>query len=114
MKRCGVSNYIAVYEKRFTQNLHRYTSIRQYVKRRIDRILYDPYANTESLADVNGHLNLYGCRSARIDRNFRIIFVICEECKEISECQYCLCDELHDKTVVFLTVAPHDKAYALK
>jgi len=39
--------------------------------------------NTETLADASGRLNLLGCRSARADRNFRIIFVICEECRYI-------------------------------
>ena len=33
-------------------------------------------------------------------RNFRIIFVVCEG--------------LPDKTVVFLTVGPHERAYAMR
>ncbi|OQY49964.1 MAG: hypothetical protein DRR08_33710 [Candidatus Parabeggiatoa sp. nov. 2] len=78
-----MSNYTAVYEERFTQNLRSYTSIRQRIKRRIERILCDPYANTELLGDASGKLDLRGCRSARIDKNFRVIFVICEECREI-------------------------------
>jgi hypothetical protein len=57
---------------------------------------------------------LRGCRSARVDRNFRVIYVVCEECRRISDCQFCFCEGLGDKTVVFLTVGPHDKAYALK
>jgi len=109
-----VSNYEAVYEDRFVRNLRRYSSIRQNIKRRIERILNDPYQNTEALTDASGRLNLRGCRSARVDRNFRIIFVICEECRDIPECAYCFCDGLSAKTVVVLTVGPHDKAYALK
>ncbi len=109
-----MSNYEAVYEDRFVRNLRRYSSIRQNIKRRIERVLNNPYQNTEVLTDASGRLNLRGCRSARIDRNFRIIFVICEECREIKECEYCFCDDLSAKTVVVLTVGPHDKAYALK
>lgn len=109
-----MSDYEAVYEERFVRNLHRYSSIRQNIKRRVDRVLSDPYQNTETLADASGKLNLRGCRSARVDRNFRIIFVICEECRNIPECEYCFCENLDDKTVVFLTVGPHDKAYAIK
>jgi mRNA-degrading endonuclease RelE of RelBE toxin-antitoxin system len=109
-----VSNYEAVYEKLFASNLKRYAAIRQNAKRRIDRILSDPYHNTEQLADATGRLNLTGCRSARIDRNFRLIFVICEECRRMPECEYCFCDDLSDQTVVFLTVGPHDRAYAIK
>lgn len=109
-----MTNYKGVYEERFVRNLRRYSSIRKNIKRRVERVLSDPYQNTEALADASGKLNLRGCRSARIDRNFRIIFVICEECRKIPECEYCFCDGLDDKTVVFLTVGPHDKAYAIK
>ncbi len=109
-----MSSYTAAYEERFTQNLHRYSSIRPRIKRRIERILCNPYVNTELLGDASGQLDLRGCRSARIDKNFRVIFVICEECREILECDYCFCENLSDKTVVFLTVGPHDTAYAMK
>jgi len=109
-----VSNYSAMYEKQFVRNLERYISLRRNIGRRVERILADPYINTEMLADAGGKLNLLGCRSARVDRNFRIIFVICEECRSIPECEYCLCEGLPDKTVVFLTVGPHDKAYSMK
>lgn len=101
-----MSNYGAVYEEQFTKNLRRYAGIRQRIKRRVDRALSDPYANTELLGDVRGKLNLRGCRSTRVDRNFRIIFVICEECRRVPECAYCFCEkdeeDLPDKTVVFL------------
>lgn len=109
-----MSDYETAYEERFVRNLRRYSSIRQNIKRRVERVLSDPYQNTEDLVDVSGKLNLRGCRSARIDRNFRIIFVICEECRNIPECEYCFCNDLPDKTVIFLTVGPHDRAYALK
>ena len=74
-----MSDYEAVYEELFTRNLRRYSSIRQPIKRRIDRVLTDPYHNTEFLGDASGKLNLIGCRSARVDRNFRIFFVICDK-----------------------------------
>ena len=109
-----MSDYEAVYEELFTRNLRRYSSIRQPIKRRIDRVLTDPYHNTEFLGDASGKLNLVGCRSARVDRNFRIVFVICEECRNIQECEFCFCENLPNKTVVFLTVGPHDKAYEIK
>ena len=108
-----MSNYEAIYEKRFVRNLARYASIRVRIKRRVEKILEDPYHNTEFLGDATGKLNLIGCRSARIDRNFRIIFVICEECRNIADCEYCFCEKLSDKSVVFLSVGPHDKSYAM-
>ena len=109
-----MNNYEAVYEKLFARNLRRYSSVQRSIKRRVERVLIDPYYNTETLGDASEKLNLLGCRSARIDRNFRLIFVICEECRDIKECEYCFCEDLPDKTVVFLTVGPHDKAYAVK
>jgi len=109
-----VSNYESAYEGLFIRNLNRHASIRKNIKRRVDRILNNPYYNTELLADATGKLNLTGCRSARVSKNFRIIFVICEECRNIPECEFCFCDNLPEQTVVFLTIGSHDKAYAIK
>jgi len=114
MKRFGLNEYKAVYEALFVRNLRRYSSVRRAAKRLIERLLDDPYHNTEALGDVTGKLNLLGCRSARIDRNFRVIFVICEECRQIEQCEFCLCEGHADKIIVFLTVGPHDRAYAIK
>jgi mRNA-degrading endonuclease RelE of RelBE toxin-antitoxin system len=109
-----VSDYADVYEAQFVENLRLYSAVRKQVKRRIERILENPYENTEFLGDISGRLNLRGCRSARVDRNFRIIYVVCEECRRIMDCLFCFCDDLDDKTVVFLTIGPHDRAYAMK
>ena len=109
-----MSNYKGIYEKQFMKNLKRYASLKKQIRRCAERVLFDPYYNTEWLEDISGKLNLAGCRSMRVDRNFRIIFVICEECRKIPKCEYCFCEDLPDETVVFLTVGPHDKAYAMK
>jgi len=114
MLRSGVSEYSAIYEDQFVQNLSRYASLRAQVKRRVDRVLADPYANTEILSVTAGLLDLRDCLSARVDRNFRIIFVICEECRLVPEREYCFCEDLADETVVFLTVGLHDQAYTMK
>jgi mRNA-degrading endonuclease YafQ of YafQ-DinJ toxin-antitoxin module len=63
-----MSEYIAKYEKQFTRNLKRYRSLKQRIKRCVDRVIDDPYSHTEFLGDISGKLNLKGCRSARIDR----------------------------------------------
>lgn len=78
------------------------------------QVLADPYARTERLGKVSGGIDLRGCRSVRVTRNFRIIFVVCEECRRVSECKFCLCEELPDETVIFLTVGPHERAYAVR
>jgi hypothetical protein len=46
-------------------------------------------------ADLSGRLDLRGCRS-------------------VAECRFCFCEGLPDKTVVFLTVGPHDRAYTMR
>ncbi len=74
----------------------------------------DPYHNTERLGKQPGGLDLRCCRSTHVGQNFRLLFVICEECRRVPECQYCFCEGLPDQTVVFLTVGPHEKAYLLR
>ncbi|MBF0200951.1 MAG: hypothetical protein HQK66_06505 [Desulfamplus sp.] len=106
--------YEAVYEKQFVSNMQLYSSLKERIKRRVERVIDNPYHNTESLSDNTKKLNLIGCRSVRVDQNFRIVFVICEECRSFSNCEFCFCDDLTDETIVFLTVGPHDKAYAMK
>ena len=108
-----MSNYSAKYEKQFAKNLRRYASLRKRIKSSVERVISAPY-NSKILGDISGKLNLRGCRSVRIDRNFRIVFVICEECRHIPQCEYCFCQDLPDNTIVFLTVGPHDRAYATK
>ena len=78
-----MDEYQAFYESRFVRNLARYSDLRQRIQRRVEQIMEDPYVRTERLGRVVSGLDLRGCRSARVDRNFRIIFVICEECRHI-------------------------------
>ena len=97
----------------FRKNLKRYRSMRKQIQRHVDQVLDDPYRNTERLGRVPGGLDLRGCRSIRVTRNF-ILFVICEECRRVPECRFCFCEGLLDETVVLLTVGPHKRAYAMK
>ena len=109
-----MNRYQALYEERFVGNLKKYASLRKRIKDKIAEILEAPYNRTERLGAIPHGINLSGCRSARGGRNFRIIFVACEECRKVEECQYCFCEGRDDKTVVFLTVGPHQKAYAMR
>ena len=109
-----MGEYRAFYEARFVRSLTRYSSLRQRIQQRVEQILEDPYDRTERLGRVPRGLDLRGCRSARVGRNFRIIFVICEECRHIKECQYCFCADREDKTVVFLAIGPHARAYTMR
>ena len=109
-----MGEYQAVYEDRFARNLARYSNLRQRIRRRVEQIRANPYDRTERLGQVSGGLDLRGCRSVRVGRNFRIIFVICEECRYVAECQYCFCEGREDETIVFLTIGPHNRAYTMR
>ena len=49
-----MSEYGAVYEQMFVDNLRRYSAMRQRIKQRIERIMENPSHNTELLADAMG------------------------------------------------------------
>ena len=109
-----MSCYQPVLEDRFVRNQRRYRSLRKHIQRHVDQILADPYTGTERLGRMPGGKDLRGCRSISVTRNFRIIFVVCEECRRVPECRFCFCEGLLDKAVVFLTVGPHERAYAIR
>ncbi|MFQ5812580.1 MAG: type II toxin-antitoxin system RelE/ParE family toxin [Anaerolineae bacterium] len=109
-----MSRYQPVFEDLFVRNQRRYRSLRKQIQRRVDQVLDDPYTGTERLGRIPGRLDLRGCRSVHVTRNFRIIFVVCEECRQAPGCRFCFCEGLQDKAVVFLTVGPHEKAYSLR
>lgn len=98
----------------FDKNPKRYRSLRKQIRRKIVQVLRAPYQGTERLGKVPGGMDLRGCRSIRVTRNFRIIFVICEECRRVPECKFCFCEGLPDASVIFITVGPHERAYAVR
>jgi len=110
------TRYIGKAKPRFDENFKRYAAMKKQIEKKIRAILADPYHNTEAL-QKRPHGDLRGIRSKRIDRNFRILFAICEECRV-------MLPDLHDKracrscdpkfpgnTVVFFAVQPHDVVY---
>ena len=108
--------YRDLYTPRFSKNYHRYATFQKRIDRTIESILKNPYQKTEPLQYKEGH-DLRGLRSARIGRNFRILFAILEELKE-TPCEFRALLESYfkedPKTVVFLTVGPHEAAYRMK
>lgn len=110
----GVYTYQDVYLKKIVKNYDKFTGLQSRIDKKCEQVLKNPYAGTEFLADAMHGLNLKGCRSIRVDRNIRIIFVVCEECRRIKGCAYCFCEGQPDKTVLFLTVNTHQRAYELK
>ncbi len=110
----GTFVYQEAYLKVFSKNYEKFKSLQPRIDKKCAQVLKEPYAGTEFLADATHGLNLKGCRSIRIDRNIRMIFVVCEECRRIKDCEYCFCEDLPGKAVVFLTVNTHQRAYEMK
>jgi len=74
----------------------------------------NPYTNCKSELLVG---ELKGLRSARVTKSFRFIFSICEECRakkleKVVGCSSSICKEFDNKTLIFITIGPHDEAYS--
>ncbi len=73
-----MSRYQPAFEDRFVRNQRRYRGLRKQIQRHVDQVLEDPYTGTERLGRIPGKLDLRGCRSVSVTRNFRIIFAVCK------------------------------------
>ena len=109
--------YKPKYRPGFAADVRKHAHLRARIEKKCLSITEDPYHNTEPLEDRGG-IQLKGVRSKRIDRNFRILFAVCEECRRIfseSEdcraCKHCV-KTLPDNTIIFFAVGPHEKIYS--
>lgn len=109
----GTFAYQDSYLKIFLKNYDKFKSLQSRIDKKSEQVLKNPFYGTEFLSDATQGLNLKGCRSIRVDRNVRIVFVVCEECRRFKDCEYCFCEGLPDNAVVFLTVNTHQRAYKL-
>ena len=106
--------YKPLYKPQFADDVKTYASLKKQIEKKVESILEDPYHNTEPLEKKAGH-DLRGLRSKRVDKNFRIIFAICEECRKLfpekeKPCRYCD-STIPAKSVIFFTVRPHKVVY---
>lgn len=109
--------YIPKYKAEFADNVKKHAHLRIRIEKKCLSIVEDPYHNTEPLEDRGG-VQLKGIRSKRIDRNFRILFAICEECRRIftepsaddRACKFCD-NSFPDNTIIFFAVGPHERIY---
>ena len=110
-------SFIPFYKPQFAKDVKTYASMKSQIEKKVNNILANPYYNTELLGNRPGH-DLRGLRSKRVDKNFRIIFSICEECHKLfsekeNPCRYCN-RELPSRSIVFFTVRPHKIVYKEK
>jgi mRNA-degrading endonuclease YafQ of YafQ-DinJ toxin-antitoxin module len=83
------------------------------IAQKVELLSKNPYTNCKSELLVG---ELKGLRSARVTKSFRFIFAICEECRakkleKVVGCSPHTCKKMDLKTIVFLTIGPHDEAY---
>ena len=100
----------------FKAALRKYSGIKKQVLRKMEQVLSNPYHHSELLQKRK--VDLRGKRSRRVTRNFRIVFIVCEECvgkgfkaKGFNECAFCASLVSQKKYVVFMTVGPHERVY---
>lgn len=98
----------------FLKQIEKYRHFKKILVNKIKLLIENPYVNCKSELLVG---ELKGLRSARITKSFRVVFVICEECRnrkfqKLTGCSSALCKEMDLKTIIFLTFGPHDMAYS--
>jgi len=75
----------------FVENYKRYKNLQNRIDKKADQIVENPYHNTEVLG--NQEVDLRGLRSARMGRNFRIIFGISRNAGQNGSVRKILCSE---------------------
>jgi len=108
-----VQTYKPYFTREFNDRLLKYIGLKKQVANKVRKLLKEPYRANKS-EQLTG--NLKGLRSARITRSIRIIYVICEECRnrgqeELVGCSLELCKRMENDAIIFLTLDVHEKVY---
>jgi len=101
----------AKFEAAFVKALRKHASIKNLVPAKVDMILKNPVARGEPLKG-----NWRGFYSFPVKRNFIIVYLYCEACREKGDDAVVACDdcsETPNPTVRFVLLAPHDRAYGI-
>ena len=111
-----MENYKPYFAPEFLKQTEKHQHLKKILAKKIELLCEDPYANCKSELLVG---ELKGLRSARVTKSFRIIFTICEECRNrkfqnFVGCSYIICKEMDLKTIIFLTLGSHDIVYSRK
>jgi len=94
-----LGNYNPIYTKTFKKQVKKLDStFRRQIEERIRDLIADPWHNTQFLRG-----QYRGKRKLRLNRTDRLVFVICEECRELghfvyNQCEHC--DETPENTII--------------
>lgn len=111
-----LENYKPYFALEFLKQTEKHQHLKKILANKIKLLCENPYANCKSEMLVG---ELKGFRSARVTKSFRIIFTICEECRNRKlqnyvGCSNAICKQMNIKTIIFLTFSTHDRAYSKK
>ena len=101
--------YIAKYHSYINTCLKKYPHLKTPFEKKKDYIIQNPLQLGEPL---KGTLN--GLRSFPLQKNFIIIYLICDECRKLNQefLNKCTqCGQIPQNSVIFLLFGPHDYAY---
>lgn len=99
------------FEAAFLKAVKKHAAIKKAVQRKVDMIIENPVALGEPLKG-----NWQGFYSCPVKRNFIIIYLYCEACRKKGDDVVVACSDCRDvpdKTIKFILLGPHDKAYGI-
>lgn len=96
----------------FVKSLKKYSSIKKYIRKKVDMITESTIALGEPLKG-----NFRGYYSCSVRKNFLIIYLYCKICRKKGDDKIVLCNECNtysDNTIKFIDLGPHDHTYRKK
>ncbi len=111
-----MKNFKPYNTKNFNNIVQKFQTLKKQIASKVRQLLKDPYRAAKSEQLVG---NVKGLRSALVTRSMRIIFAICDECRQNCKKElvgYCseICEQMDDDVVIFLTFDVYDKVYTPK
>lgn len=115
-------NCIPLFTSRWIKDLQKYSTLKKQIYSKVEKIIENPYFYSREILKGRStnkrKINLTGLRSSEVLDKYRIIYILCTECKEKSLKQkgifFCeTCKDI-ENGIIFLCFGPHDDAYIMK
>lgn len=97
------------FESAFLNALRKHASIKKLVKKKVDMIIENPIAFGEPLKG-----KWQGFYSCPVKRNFIIIYLYCQVCRQKGDHSVVACSDCFDtpdQTIKFVLLGPHHETY---
>ena len=96
------------FEKAFVKALKKHASIKKHVENKVRMIMEFPLIGEPLKGNFRG---FYSCP---VERNFIIIYLVCDGCRKKSDADTVACadcSDTQDDTIKFVLLGTHDEAY---